>query len=78
MAKAFRPGFYVENEYGKKSWMQFPTYTQLKKCIKDFIEQSKEKEIVVFRHRRGEWGEWFEYWRLNHERKPVITKSGWM
>jgi len=35
-------------------------------------------EVRVSRSRRGEWGEWFEYWGFNAERKPVINKQGWM
>jgi hypothetical protein len=35
-------------------------------------------EVSVFRHRRGEWGEWFENWQFNAEREPTIVKEGWM
>jgi len=61
-----------------KEWRPFKTYAELKSNLKSLIEESPDKEITVFRSRRGEWGEWFEYWKFNSKRKPVITKQGWM
>lgn len=72
MARMSRPYARVGRE-----WKPFPTYSQLKKKLKELIELSPEKEVFVSRSRRGEWGEWFEYWSLS-KGKPVITRQGWM
>lgn len=55
----------------------FPTYRELKKNIRILLEESVSREIFITREKRGEWGEWFENWRM--ERKgPVKVKEGWM
>jgi hypothetical protein len=33
--------------------------------------------VTVCRSRRGEWGEWFEHWKLDDEKLSII-KYGWM
>jgi len=87
MAKAFRPqvvvsiprsysgefskhicGGYIRKTYG--------TYAELKKQIKVLLEISDDNEVCVYRHRRGEWGEWFEKWAMING-KPQIFKKGW-
>lgn len=73
MAKAFRPT--VNTGSGT---IQYPTYTKLKSNLKRLLEENSNGVITVYRHRRGEWGEWFEQWRLNYKRRPTIIKSGWM
>ena len=55
-----------------------PTYAEVKKKMAELIEESDDKQVNVYRERRGEWGEWFEYWQFNSTRKPVIVKQGWM
>jgi len=72
MARMSRPYARIGRE-----WKPFPTYTQLKKKLKELIEQSPDNEIFVTRSKRGEWGEWFEYWVLSNG-KPKIIKQGWM
>jgi len=72
MARMSRP-------YAKlgERWRQFPTYTRLKSEIKKLIDESPNGEVFVTRSRRGEWGEWFEYWSMSNG-QPVITKQGWI
>ena len=87
MAKAFRPQVMVSvprNYYGEFEdnvsnghiQKQFPTYSEVKKRMKDLLEASDNNEVSVYRHRRGEWGEWFEKWAMING-KPQIFKEGW-
>ena len=80
MAKAFKPQAYIDSGYDgiPDELVIFPTYADFKREVKYLIEKSPNKRVFVYRHRRGEWGEWFEHWGFNHKRKPVITKEGWM
>lgn len=57
--------------------IQYKTYAELKKNLKNHLLENLEAEVHVSRSRRGEWGEWFEVWTLRGD-KPVITKQGWM
>ena len=81
----FKPSFNVSanrhNEYmldGKeyKSFV-FPTYAELKSKLRSIMEKYNVHEVCVSRSRRGEWGEWFEYWRLS-DGKLIKGKEGWM
>ncbi len=56
----------------------YSTYAELKKNIKKHLEEDLSDTVSVSRSRRGEWGEWYENWQLNHERKPIIISEGWM
>lgn len=58
--------------------ISYPTYQKLKSELKNLLEQSPDGIVRVYRSRRGQWGEWFEHWQLNYQRKPVIIKQGWM
>ena len=73
MAKLWKPQITVD---GKRTICK--TYAEVKRNMKTLLEESESKVGTVSRSRRGEWGEWFEYWGFNAERKPVITKEGWM
>ena len=56
----------------------FKTYTELKKALKDYILDNHigSDEVVVYRSRRGHWGEYYEKWtKING--KPTITKKDW-
>jgi hypothetical protein len=67
------------NSNGKKNpyqTIQYPTYKELKRNMKKHLEENIEENISVSRSRRGEWGEWFEIWKLVDE-KPMIVKEGW-
>lgn len=66
-----RPGYWLNQH-----WIEYPTYSELKKHLLSAIRESDNEEITVFRQRRGEWGEWYEVWRIQ-SRKPVIYKQGW-
>jgi len=87
MAKAFRPQVIVNvprdynGEFGDSVsnghiQRQFATYSEVKKRMRDLLEVSKNNEVSVYRHRRGEWGEWFEKWAMING-KPQIFKQGW-
>jgi len=88
MAKAFRPSVYVnvpdgysdENNFNivnGKLKQSFESYAEVKKRLRVLLNASIVNEVKVFRHRRGEWGEWFERWSLVNGR-PEIVKQGWM
>ena len=73
----FSPQLYYQNNH-KSVCLPFATYEALKKQLKAHIASSDEGEVCVTRYRRGEWGEWFEYWALGAKGKPVIVREGWM
>lgn len=88
MARAFRPsvmvsvprnysGKFEENVSNGSIQLQFATYEQVKKEMKYLLKVSDDNEVSVYRHRRGEWGEWFEKWAMING-KPKIYKQGWM
>ena len=87
MARAFRPsvmvsvprnycGEFEDNVSNGHIQKQFGTYAEVKKRMKDLLKISDNNEVSVYRHRRGEWGEWFEHWQ-KQGRKNVIVKQGW-
>ena len=55
----------------------FSTYAEVKRNMKLLLQRSNDNEVRVSRSRRGEWGEWFEYWSMSNG-KSVITRKGWM
>lgn len=73
MAKLFRPTLIVDGNA-----KEYPTYSEVKRNLKNILIKSEEKEVSVYRSRRGEWGEWFEKWKLNYANKPVKVREGWM
>ena len=88
MARAFRPSVSVHvprnysGEFDKhicngSIQKSFGTYAEVKRRMRDLLEISNDNEVCVYRHRRGEWGEWFEHWSMVNGR-PEITRSGWM
>ena len=69
------------NSFGTKNpykTISYPTYKDLLKNIKRHLEENLEDTVSVSRSKRGEWGEWFEIWKLNWLNKPEIIKQGWM
>lgn len=72
MAK-FKPIVYVDDKL-----ITYPTYQELKSDLKELIEKSSNKIVQVYRSKHGQFGEYFEHWKLNYERKPFIIKQGWM
>jgi len=74
MARAFQPTVSYDEGYDSKNF-SVPTYAEVKRKMKEYL--AKANGIVsVYRHRRGEWGEWFEHWELQ-QGQPVIIKEGW-
>ena len=68
------------NSYRKGSpykTIQYPTYRELVKNMKRHLEENLEANISVSRSRRGEWGEWYEIWRMV-DGKAGIINEGWM
>jgi len=55
----------------------FPTYRELKSKLKGIMKEYSVTEVCVLRSRRGEWGEWFEYWHLSGNRLTK-GKAGWL
>jgi hypothetical protein len=76
MARAFRPNVCYDVDYDHKQF-EVPTYAEAKRNMKDYLNEANG-EVTIYRHRRGEWGEWFEKWEFNYKRKPIIVKEGWM
>lgn len=58
--------------------VEYKTYKELKKNLKKHILESWGGEVDVTRTRRGEWGQWFERWKLTFDGKPYITKQTWL
>lgn len=77
------------NEDGRVTYIDYPTYALLLRNLKQEIERfekhsrfsyediAKRGYVGVYRSRRGEWGEWFEHWKLE-DGKLVKIKEGWM
>lgn len=76
MAKAFKPSVSYRNQQGKDVSLMVNTYAEVKKRMNAFMNDSFDEYIRVYRHRRGEWGEWFEHW-VKQGKKNVIIKEGW-
>ncbi len=76
MAKPFRPTVFIEHNDSCVSF-SVPTYREVKRNLKKYLDQSSLGKVSVFRHRRGEWGEWFENWEMSYDRKPKKVKEGW-
>lgn len=75
----FRPSVqYLDNNHNTIK-RTYKSYRELKKSLKGHCGNCKEDEgVFVCRYRRGEWGEWFERWKLDDNGKPYIVKQGWM
>lgn len=80
----FRPHFTISPNYSnyymlddKPKSFVFPTYRELKKQLKNIMKEYRVPEVCVSRSRRGEWGEWFEYWHLSGN-KLIKGREGWM
>ena len=56
--------------------IQYDTYRELKRNIQKHLEENLENEIHLCRSKRGEWGEWYEIWKLENG-KPIIERQGW-
>jgi hypothetical protein len=80
MAKAFKPTvmyFVIDgNGVRQTKTLTLPTYAEVKKRMKAFMNESMDENVHVYRHRRGEWGEWFEFW-VRRGGKCEISHKGW-
>lgn len=56
--------------------IQYKTYKELRKNIFTHLSENLEAQVSVCRSKRGQWGEWFENWKLVNG-KPTIVKEGW-
>jgi hypothetical protein len=74
----WKPHLHIAVANNKLGWIgyTYPTYRILLSNLKKHLAESNNNELVVFRSRRGEWGEWAETWSLVNG-KPKITKQGW-
>ena len=73
----WKPQVTIQLEYTSKI-LVIKTYAEVKRRMKEFLNESVTSKVTVSRSRRGEWGEWFEHWEFNAEKKPIIKKQGWM
>jgi hypothetical protein len=53
----------------------FKTYAELKKELKRYV--LKHGNAHVTRTRRGEWGQWFEIWKMEDD-KLVKVEQTWL
>lgn len=70
------PFVYIGEHSTTGIWVD--SYAEVKKNMKKFLTEATDNKVQVYRRRRGEFGEWYEHWQFNAERKPVIVKQGWM
>ena len=57
---------------------RYNSYRELKRDLKEICEKNIDDDGVhVLRSKRGQWGEYFEYWKLDNNDKPTIVKEGW-
>jgi hypothetical protein len=77
MAKAFKPTVSYRDNNGSNVSFSIKTYAEVKKRMNAFMNDSFDECVNVYRHRRGEWGEWREIW-IKVGRKNIITEQGWM
>lgn len=76
MAKAFKPMVMYRDNNGSNVSLTIKTYAEVKRKMNAFMNDSVNDCVSVYRHRRGEWGEWFEHWEKQGN-KNVIVKQGW-
>ena len=88
MARSRKPGFWVTTEETRRNcrngmskhesaYIYADTYRKLKQELKTYIPLSVTDEVTICRQRRGNWGEYYETWRMV-QGKPKIVKQGWM
>jgi hypothetical protein len=79
MSIRWKPFYWLDTErQHQRDYNEFPTYKALLKSLPEAIRKSPSKEVCIFRSKRGEFGEWFEYWSLDTNGRLVMGKSGWM
>ena len=66
----------------------FPTYKELRRFLKGYLENSirldgpgfvdGEHEVTVTRYRRGSGFQYVETWQTDVAGNPILIKEGWM
>lgn len=56
---------------------RYKSYRELKKSLVYWITESEDGQATVYRSRRGQWGEWFEVWKMVNGKLKII-KEGWV
>lgn len=69
----FKPQFRIN----KKSFV-YDTYRELKSKMAGVMKEQGVTEVCVSRSKRGDWGEWFEYWYLHDDGSLSKGREGWM
>ena len=77
MAKAFRPYVRYTDSNGQIKGVEVKTYAEAKSRMNAFMKDSFDENVAVYRSRRGQWGEWFEFWGKVGTRCEIY-KQGWM
>jgi len=49
---------------------------ELRKDLKNQLTRAHDGEVCVARSKRGQWGEWFERWKLSGG-EPRLVDEGW-
>lgn len=75
--KSLGPTVSYTDKFGKLKNFTVGTYKEVKRRMREFLEDSDGNEVSVYRRRRGEWGEWFENWGRAGS-GCEIRKEGWM
>ena len=73
----FKPYVRYTDENGNQKGISVSTYAEVKRRMNSFMKDSFDENVAVYRSRRGEWGEWFEFWS-KVGKTPKIYKQGWM
>lgn len=75
----FKPQVRINLRNFKSECTVYPTYRKLRRNLIQHLKDSYDNEVTVSRSKRGEWGEWFENWKLDFDgRNATIIKQGWM
>jgi hypothetical protein len=77
MAKPFKPVVSYTDNKGVDKRITVKTYAEVKKRMAAFMKDSFDENVNVYRHRKGEWGEWHELWAKIGDKCQII-KKGWL
>ena len=64
------------NEKGEYKNVLIPTYSEVKRRMNAFMQDSFDENVNVFRARKGQWGEYYENWSKVGGKNKII-KEGW-
>ena len=77
MARSFKPTVSYTDNRGTCKHFSVGTYASVKRRMNEFIDDSVDGCVSVYRHRRGEWGQWWEHW-VRAGGKCKISNEGWL